>query len=92
MAEAKKCDRCGSFYEERDPNFIESLAYQIRSIASPRKHGVIYSITSLIDLCPNCSKSLKNWVQIKEGSDCNESKNLSRSDREIRHDDGEQAD
>lgn len=67
MANAKKCDRCGKYYQEFEPNAFDSLANVIRSRVTPdgvRKQ--IYAIEKLLDLCPSCLRSLRKWVGTKE--------------------------
>ena len=64
MANAKKCDRCGEYYQEREMNAIESLVNSFSPItATTSKTDVI---EELIDLCPKCSKSLRKWMGGKE--------------------------
>lgn len=51
MADAKKCDRCGEFYNnEPRPSFI-----------------IIKNTYSFpcIDLCPKCIEELKKWLELK---------------------------
>lgn len=52
MANAKKCDRCGAFYDEIiNPNLrIE-------------EHN--YPFVNYIDLCPQCVEELKQWLNSK---------------------------
>ena len=68
MAEAKKCDRCGVFYEERQLTAMESLAESLKAICmtqAERKLEMAIGIS--LDLCPCCSKSLKKWVKGTDG-------------------------
>lgn len=56
MADAKKCDRCGSFYDRmRDPckGFVLS--------EYPSNSGLI----KVVDLCPTCSHLLDLWMEGK---------------------------
>lgn len=63
MADAKKCDRCGKYYQEVEPNAFESLANAISRMVIPQKVlKPIYTIEKMLDLCPSCSKSLKKWL------------------------------
>lgn len=67
--DAKKCDRCGRFYEEW-------IAYGengevVESFPSQNRYGLVHFSTLFsrnepkptdYDLCPACEKSLKDWV------------------------------
>jgi len=67
MANAKKCDRCGSYYQEVEPTAIETLANSMTAIFEPK--SVLQNIAVIekfMDLCPSCSESLKQWVKGKE--------------------------
>lgn len=71
MANAKKCDRCGDFYMEREitlfDNAIKTIAKAVQTIVSPNNKSVIQDrIETHIDVCPKCSKSLKMWLNEKE--------------------------
>ena len=69
--DAKKCDRCGKFYEERNPNAFETLAESLKralAILNERlfaRINVMEKIEQELDLCPACLKSLNKWM--KEG-------------------------
>lgn len=56
MADAKKCDRCKNFYM---PDDIE--IYGIRKIIMSVFNGA-GDIDKSYDLCPKCSKKLKNFM------------------------------
>lgn len=61
MANAKKCDRCGVFYEsynvkEHDKNTNGFMALNI-----DLRGG--YSFHKAQDLCPACNKSLHDWFE-----------------------------
>lgn len=47
MSKAKKCDRCGKYY---DPYSTEILLAE----------GALQNV---IDLCPECEKELKQWIK-----------------------------
>ena len=68
MADAKKCDRCGRYYQEVEPTALDSLAQAMSPLLVP---GHVYAKRSIIekflDLCPSCSKSLEKWLKGKEG-------------------------
>lgn len=70
MAEAKKCDRCGEFYQERERNALDNLADALRSFTTTRTAlSNISVIEKFLDLCPGCSKSLRKWVCMKKSED-----------------------
>lgn len=52
MAAAKRCDRCGRFYEI-DPNLKEEYEYRVKAGRSD------------IDLCTKCAKELQDWMKTK---------------------------
>lgn len=65
MADAKKCDRCGGYYEEREPNALDGLADALNSIIesignTPEKINPD-RISHSFDLCSACEKSFKKW-------------------------------
>ena len=65
MANAKKCDRCGRYYEERMATAIENLAEGITKLVSFPQPAIIEVIEQFVDLCPECSDSLKRWMREK---------------------------
>lgn len=74
MADAKKCDRCGNFYQRVELNAIEELGKamsdMVAYIATPvNVTKQICAIESCLDLCPSCSKSLKRWAKCVEEED-----------------------
>ena len=67
MAEAKKCDRCGEYYRLVEPNPFDELSRVLSQMTTPRPVlAQISVIEKFLDLCPSCSKSLKQWVRCKE--------------------------
>ena len=60
MSDAKKCDRCGAFYE---PN--KGKEYYIMK----------RNFEGYVDLCPVCNISLENWLALrpKEAANGNKS-------------------
>lgn len=60
MASAKKCDRCGAFYQKDDFSKNDK-----RRLDLSRFNGFTWDG---IDLCPECLHSLKEWLEnpIKE--------------------------
>lgn len=72
---AKKCDRCGSFYEG-DGGFQKAGDFSLKRIGEHHDDD--------IDLCPNCRLSLRGWfkynvefIEDKEATR-NESKRIPR--------------
>ena len=58
MADAKKCDKCGSFYDyPKDGE--ENRAYNIINTATRR----------FIDLCDDCQSSLEDWIGGSKGKE-----------------------
>ena len=58
MADAKKCDKCGSFYDyPKDSK--ENRAYNIINTATRR----------FIDLCDDCQSSLEDWIESNKGKE-----------------------
>ena len=67
MAYAKKCDRCGRFYDEKYVKGfgkkikLDDLPVQgIKIISNPNKYGNYY------DLCPECIIDLLKFMNINE--------------------------
>ena len=70
MANAKKCDRCGKYYEEREATPIETLAHSMEALIVPKTvMQNISVIERILDLCPSCSESLKRWANGKENAE-----------------------
>lgn len=53
MANAKKCDRCGVFFQDGD--FKEYYEYEIATV------GMFHPIVK--DLCPDCKRALNEWYK-----------------------------
>ena len=51
MSDAKKCDRCGAFYEPQYPRIIVKKATGLT--------------TKTMDLCIVCQDSLESWLYLK---------------------------
>lgn len=60
---AKKCDRCGKFYESYD--MIDNREMNGVYIISKNKFGVRESISKDIDLCIECMNSFIKWYEMK---------------------------
>ena len=70
MADAKKCDRCGKYYQKAQPTALESLADSLRAIVTPQRvTAQISVIETFLDLCPSCSKSLRIWAKGDKAED-----------------------
>ena len=64
MADAKKCDRCGAYYQEVKKNYLDSLADALRPITMTQEERKCWTlIESFLDFCPNCTKSFKRWMK-----------------------------
>ena len=68
MANAKKCDRCGAYYQEVEANAVQTLAKSMTSILEPKTPNIAI-IEKMVDLCPSCSTSLKQWWKGKEDAE-----------------------
>ena len=72
MASAKKCDRCGDFYTEKESNVFNDATTALQRLAEalspicPTKTREQQVIETVLDLCPKCSKSLTNWLWRKD--------------------------
>lgn len=58
MALAKKCDRCGVLYE----HYSDFNSYMMTMINTD-KHGHIGATSKRYDLCPECMRSLTNFME-----------------------------
>ena len=65
MAVARKCDRCGAFYDEPETGEVSGIywMYGVAAVGSPR------------DLCPKCTDELSDWMEggklnAQHGEDC----------------------
>ena len=67
MSNAKKCDRCGMFYQEVEPSAFDVLAKPFFEMLSSEKLRNIQSaVEEMIDFCPQCSKEFTMWLKRKE--------------------------
>ena len=67
MSNAKKCDRCGLFYQEVDPSAIDILANSFfETFSSKNLRNVQSVVEEMIDFCPQCSKEFTMWLKRKE--------------------------
>lgn len=65
MAVARKCDRCGTFYDIPKTGEVSGICwmYGVETVGSPR------------DLCPKCTDELSDWLEggklnAQHGEDC----------------------
>lgn len=65
MAVARKCDRCGTFYDIPKTGEVSGICwmYGVETVGSPR------------DLCPKCTDELSDWMEggnlnAQHGEDC----------------------
>lgn len=78
MANAKQCDRCGEFYAVHEPTVWDDACASIRQacialgVASDNADTPMQKIISVVDLCPKCQDSLKNWILEKETNNEND--------------------
>ena len=65
MSLAKKCDRCGIYYEQRNISFkkqsINGIVLADRKVNNEAQVGRMN-----IDLCPKCLNSLVDWLAYDE--------------------------
>lgn len=67
MANAKKCDRCGRFYEKRsidcktiNSNFVKNLEGNLLMYEVNSSSGFYF------DLCPICFRELMDFLNLEE--------------------------
>ena len=61
MATAKKCDRCGKYYDSNEPHLIgNGRISAIDGIAFTLKEG---DTADCYDLCDECIKLLVEWLK-----------------------------
>jgi hypothetical protein len=66
MSNAKKCDRCGMFYQEVEPSAFDVLANSFSEMFSSENLRNIQSeVEEMIDFCPQCSKEFTMWLKRK---------------------------
>lgn len=67
MSNAKKCDRCGMFYQEVDPSAIDILVNSFAEVfTSSNLINVQSAVEGMVDFCPQCSKEFTMWLKRKE--------------------------
>lgn len=61
MAQAKKCDRCGTFYEYYLNGTKSGDVNGVRLVRNSADGPLIYE-QSVLDLCPKCMGMLKRYL------------------------------
>lgn len=65
MALAKKCDRCGKFYEHYTA-VNQTGAYNAVGKIRRLLNGAIGSCDTAIDLCPDCMAAFEKFIKDEE--------------------------
>lgn len=65
MALAKKCDRCGIYYEQQNISFKRQSINGIQLVDRKANNEVQFGRVSM-DLCPKCLNSLVAWLAYDE--------------------------
>lgn len=68
---AKKCDRCGAFYERYTREAQPSDSDKIKKLLSLKRNGFMITqdtgyCSENIDLCPECFEKLLKWIDNKQ--------------------------
>lgn len=58
MADARKCDSCGIYYEISPNRESTGIVYYRDNIDGSRSPNPV-----VVDLCPNCMKSLQSFIK-----------------------------
>lgn len=62
MALAKKCDRCGTYYDDNTKCEINNRkVIGIKTLHVSEANGGIFT-SDAIDLCDDCRRSFYNWL------------------------------
>ncbi len=64
MALAKKCDRCGKFYDLKGINICGAIVNGLKIIGRDEQNNQIIK-NIYFDLCPECLVSLAGWLKNK---------------------------
>lgn len=67
MANAKKCDRCGRYYDSNVLSAMQSAAAALEKLKRSLQQEAVKQIEENVDLCPQCVNSLKRWYKGKDG-------------------------
>lgn len=63
---AKKCDRCGAYYDVQTLSAFEEAANSLKKMTIFDNDDIENDIIARFDLCCNCKKSLKNWLHFMD--------------------------
>ena len=68
---AKKCDRCGAFYERYAREAEPSDSDKIKNLLNNKRNGFMITqdigyYSENIDLCPECFEELLKWLDNKQ--------------------------
>lgn len=66
MAYAKKCDRCGEFYNETD-NMVAEFKGSKYTFTEPALKNSSTGHTAHFDFCPACARKLYNFFNAYDG-------------------------
>ena len=64
MAEAKKCDRCGEFYDLH----VDKMKFNGLKLTRETKYTPPVTLTHY-DLCLSCATMLRDWLDVKGEKD-----------------------
>lgn len=65
MSIAKKCNRCGNFYEMYNVNKSETNTNGIMLLNIDE--AMKYFSHTVMDLCPDCMASFRKWLNAEQG-------------------------
>lgn len=73
MANAKKCDRCGAYYDlyPTVENPLTRLAEAMKRASTAKERdpeAMIACIKDVVDLCPGCEESLRRWLSNEQNA------------------------
>ena len=68
---AKKCDRCGAFYERYAREAKPSDSAKIKNLLKLKRNGLMITedigyCSENINLCPECFEELLQWIDNKQ--------------------------
>ncbi len=61
MANAKKCDRCGGFFEIKYKTHLDDFALDLGMALGFKQQSMMEQFSNCFDFCPKCYESLKEW-------------------------------
>ena len=62
MAIARKCDRCGAFYDKYNEEYRHGIDNTNAMAFIFNRSADSYNICERFDLCPDCKDKLVNWI------------------------------